>query len=61
MVFYTKGSFPWSDVYNMPIFLRRFYLKQVEKAFEARAKAMDEAMSGNSSNKTISKPGISPK
>jgi hypothetical protein len=45
----------------MPIFLRRFYLKQVEKAFEARAKAIEEASSGKSSNKTISKPGISPK
>lgn len=46
----------------MPIFLRRFYLKQVEKALEAKAKAMEDASNGRSSSgTTVSKPGIMPK
>lgn len=45
----------------MPIFLRRFYIKQVEKSMEEKAKAMEEAASGNSSKKSVLKPGISPK
>jgi hypothetical protein len=46
----------------MPIFLRKFYIKEVEQAFVDRAKAIDEATKGvkKSSNST-SKPGISPK
>jgi len=60
LVFYTKGSFPWLDVYNMPVFLRKFYLKEVEQAFIEKAKAIEDATRGSSSN-GISKPGIIPK
>jgi hypothetical protein len=45
----------------MPVFLRRFYLKQVEKALEAKAKAMQDASTGKSSGTNISRPGIVPK
>lgn len=46
----------------MPIFLRKFYLNEVEQAFIERAKAIDEVTKGtNSSPKSLSKPGISPK
>ena len=61
MAFYTKGSFPWIDVYNMPVFLRKFYINEVEQAFIEKAKAIEEATKGNSSSKSVSKPGISPK
>lgn len=46
----------------MPVFLRRFYLKQLEKTLEEQAKAIDEASSGKTSSKSsVSKPGIMPK
>lgn len=46
----------------MPVFLRRFYLKTLEKTLEEKAKAIEEASSGGSSSKsTVSKPGIVPR
>jgi hypothetical protein len=44
----------------MPVFLRKFYLKEVEQAFIEKAKAIEDATRGSSSN-GISKPGIIPK
>ena len=39
LCYYGKGGFTWSDVYGLPIYLRRFYIQQVNKAIEERNKA----------------------
>jgi hypothetical protein len=34
MVYYGKGGFNFDDLYNMPVFLRNFYLKEMNTAVE---------------------------
>jgi hypothetical protein len=43
LCYYGKGGFSWEEVYNLPIYLRRFYIQQVSKAVEAKNKAESEA------------------
>lgn len=35
----SKGSFTYDDVYNMPVYLRNFYVDQLKKALEEEKKA----------------------
>jgi len=51
LCFYGKGGFTHDEVYNMPRYLRQFYLKQIEKINTERAeaqKASDNHSSGRS-------------
>jgi hypothetical protein len=34
MIYYGKGGFTFQDLYNMPVFLRGFYLKEMNDAVE---------------------------
>jgi hypothetical protein len=45
LCYYGKGGFTWNDVYDLPIHLRRFYIKQVSNAVEEKNKAEDAEMS----------------
>jgi hypothetical protein len=51
LCYYSQGGFTWSEVYELPIYLRRFYIQQVSKAIEARNKAESAAASKTSSPK----------
>ena len=42
LVYHGKGGFNWTDVYNLPVFLRRFYIKKVIKALEDKADAIEK-------------------
>lgn len=42
LVYHGKGGFSWNDVYNLPVFLRRFYIKKVIKALEDKADAIEK-------------------
>ena len=39
LCYYGKGGFTHSEVYNMPRYLRSFYLKQIEKITNQRNEA----------------------
>lgn len=49
-----KGGFIWSDVYNMPVHLRKFYIKLISDAIDRENKEY-EKMSGD---KKISSPNV---
>jgi len=49
MVYYGRG-FTWSELYDMPIWLRKFYFKKIEDAIILKNK--NQA----AENKKISKP-----
>ncbi len=34
MVTYGKGGWSWSDLYNMPVYMRDFYFREMNKAVE---------------------------
>ena len=38
--YYSNGAFTFQDVYNMPVYLRTFYKKQLE---DAKKKELDAA------------------
>jgi hypothetical protein len=42
LCYYGKGGFPYHDVYNMPIYLRRFYLKEIKKVQDRQQQEMDK-------------------
>lgn len=43
MVYYGKGGFTFETLYNMPVFLRGFYLKQMNDEIEKANKEMEKA------------------
>ena len=43
LVYWGKGGFGWHDVYNMPVWLRTFYIKKIEKILKDQNKAQEEA------------------
>jgi hypothetical protein len=51
-VYYSNGGFTHSEVYNMPVYLRAFYIKQLEDAKTEEADAVKSASKkGNSSKR----------
>ena len=54
LIYHSHGGFNWSDVYSMPIWLRKYYIKKlVETKQEERAPAKN-----NTSNKMATPPII---
>jgi hypothetical protein len=53
-MYYGKG-FIHSDVYDMPIYLRNFYYKELVKTREKENKEIEKA------NRKVSKPVINPR
>jgi hypothetical protein len=43
LCYHGKGGFTWDEVYNLPIYLRRFYIQQINKAIESQNKAESAA------------------
>ena len=44
LIFHSNGGFTYTEVYNMPVYLRTFYLHKLSKHFKDRNKAQEEAM-----------------
>lgn len=40
MSYYSNGTFTFQDMYNMPIYLRTFYKKQLEDVKKKEAESM---------------------
>jgi hypothetical protein len=50
LCYYGKGGFTWEEVYNLPIYLRRFYIQQINKAIESKNKAESDASKDSKRN-----------
>ena len=58
--YHGGGGFTHKEVYNLPIWLRRFYFKELEEQLKAEAEANKRASKGKSPNfSKPSKPSIS--
>lgn len=55
MVYHGKG-FTWTELYHMPTWLRKFYLKKMEEALQQERKRQEE--SNKTSKKSTSRPNI---
>tara|TARA_R100001198_G_C5152155_1_gene161105 strand:- start:181 stop:402 length:222 start_codon:yes stop_codon:yes gene_type:complete len=58
LVFHGNGGFTWQDVMNMPIWLRMFYIKQINDHFKKQ-----EQLQKNQQRKDrrLARPGITPR
>jgi len=43
LTYHGGGGFTYSEVYSMPIYLRRYSIKQINDHLEAKKKAQEEA------------------
>jgi hypothetical protein len=56
LCYYGQGGFTQSEVYDLPVYLRKFYLK---KLIEAKQKEADEyKKSSSTSGSSIARPAI---
>ena len=49
IVFHGKGGYSWSDVYNMPVWLRKFTFSKIKDFYDKEAKSLKKSQS-NSNN-----------
>jgi len=56
LLYYSNGSFTFDDAYNLPINLRRYYLKRLIQEKETEKKLAEEQ--AQKSKRSISKPAI---
>ena len=56
VVFYGKGGYSWYDVYNMPIWLRKFTHHKIVLFYQEEKESIKNAQSGNSNSKTLVSP-----
>jgi hypothetical protein len=59
MVYYGHG-FSWTELYNMPVWLRKFYYKKTEEAKIEEKKRAEQSKPVNP-KKSIPRPKIAPK
>ena len=57
LCFHGKGGFTHTEVYEMPTYLRRFYISKASKFYEEEKKEMDKATK-KSKGGGISRPGV---
>jgi hypothetical protein len=55
LCYYSKSGFIWSDVYSMPVHLRRFYIQQTVDAIEKENKQYDD---NSTSSTTFHQPNV---
>tara|TARA_R100000234_G_scaffold3253_1_gene2664 strand:- start:16091 stop:16354 length:264 start_codon:yes stop_codon:yes gene_type:complete len=65
LTYHGKGGFPHSEVYNMPVWMRRAYINYINNYNELQQKEIDKRQMQNkdiSNNpKDVFRPNISPK
>jgi hypothetical protein len=43
LIWHGEGRWDWDTIYNMPVFLRRFYTKKVNSLLEERLEQLQQA------------------
>ena len=56
LVYHSQGGFTYQDVYNMPTYLRTFYLRKMSKMFKDQQKEHEKAMKKAQSRSRSSRP-----
>ena len=51
LVYWGKGGFSWSDVYNMPVWLRVFYINKISKIHKKEKEDHDRSMKKSKSRR----------
>lgn len=57
LVWVGEGRWDWNTIYNMPVFLRNFYVKKLNKMSEDRKQQQQQTQQrSKTSGKSITKP-----
>ena len=60
LVFHGGGGFQYTEVYNMPIWLRTFHINKINEYNEKQNEEIERAKKGSSSNNKVQGPNINP-
>ena len=44
LTYHSKGAFSYTEVYNMPVYMRSYYIRKLSKLFEDQNSEHDKAM-----------------
>ncbi len=58
-MYHGGGGFIHSEVYNMPIWLRRYHIKQINQYFEEQKKE-EEKYNKDDRSKNVTRPNVDP-
>lgn len=58
IIWHGEGRWTWDDIYHMPIFLRRFYTKQINKILESRQQHQQDRIDAAQKQAAASKKPI---
>jgi len=58
IVYYGNGGYSWTEVYNMPIWLRKFTFNKIKDTLLANAEVANQPTTSNKSK--IARPNIKP-
>jgi len=61
LCYYGKGGFTHDEVYNMPRYLRTFYLKQIEKVVTKQNESQEKADNHTKGKSEVFSPPVMPK
>ena len=61
LCYYGKGGFTHDEVYNMPRYLRTFYLKQIQKVFEKQQEDQKKHENQSQGRSEVFSPPVMPK
>ena len=53
MLYHTGGGFGWTEIYNMPVWLRRFYYTKLAEKLKAENEQVERASKGGSASGTV--------
>jgi hypothetical protein len=56
LTFHGQGGFSWSEVYNMPVWMRKYCIQQANEHYSEQQKKHDEAMSRAQRSSTTKNP-----
>ena len=56
LLWYADGRLSWDDIYQMPIFLRNYYVKRVNKMIQAETDAAEARMKDTEKRNKIKQP-----
>ena len=59
ILFHGKGGYDYETIYNMPIWLRRYHIKQINQYFEEQKKE-EEKYNKDDRSKNVTRPNVDP-
>ena len=56
LTYHSNGAFSYTEVYNMPVYMRTYYIRKLNKLFEDQNKEHEKAMKKMQSKSRASAP-----